>query len=138
MVEDIVIGAIAGMPIVITTAVSVEVLYTTTDIVIDVHAGKMIATTTAENVWMTTWDGVTTTIKEATEDKITIGAIQETSTVDLATVDVTIVITHAWNVTGTSTPAITILETQDRLGEITIVGVGVIQAGEALTRQVHE
>ena len=50
MVEDIVIGAIAGMPIVITTAVSVEVLYTMIDIVIDVHAGKMIATTTAENV----------------------------------------------------------------------------------------
>ena len=50
MVEDIVIGALAEMPIVITTAVSVEVLYTTTDIVIDVHAGKMIATTTAANV----------------------------------------------------------------------------------------
>ena len=44
---------------------------------------------------MTTRDGATTTIKEATEDQITIGAIQETSTVDLATVDVTIVITHA-------------------------------------------
>ena len=44
---------------------------------------------------MTTRDGATTTIKEATEGKITIGAIQETSTVDLATVDVTIVITHA-------------------------------------------
>ena len=50
MAEDIVIGAIAGMLIVITTAVSVEVLYTPIDIVIDVHAGKMIATTTAENV----------------------------------------------------------------------------------------
>lgn len=50
MVEDIVIGALAEMHIVITTAVSVEVLYTTTDIVIDVHAGKMIATTTAANV----------------------------------------------------------------------------------------
>ena len=50
MAEDIVIGAIAGMPIVITTVVSVEVLYTMIDIVIDVHAGKMIATTTAENV----------------------------------------------------------------------------------------
>ena len=50
MAEDTVIGAIAGMLIVITTAVSVEVLYTTTDIVIDVHAGKMIATTTAANV----------------------------------------------------------------------------------------
>ena len=44
---------------------------------------------------MTTWDGATTTIKEATEDKITIGAIQETSTVDLATVDVMIVTTPA-------------------------------------------
>ena len=44
---------------------------------------------------MITWGGVTTTTKEAMEDKITIGAIQETSTVDLATVDVTIVITHA-------------------------------------------
>ena len=50
MVEDIVISALAGMPIVITTAVSVEVLYTMIDIVIDVHAGKMIATTTAANV----------------------------------------------------------------------------------------
>ena len=50
MEEDIVIGALAEMLIVITTAVSVEVLYTTTDIVIDVHAGKMIATTTAVNV----------------------------------------------------------------------------------------
>ena len=50
MAEDIVIGVIAGMPIVITTAVSVAVLYTTIDIVIDVHAGKMIATTTAVNV----------------------------------------------------------------------------------------
>ena len=40
---------------------------------------------------MTTRDGATT-IKE---DQITIGAIQETSTVDLVTVDVTIVITHA-------------------------------------------
>ena len=134
MVEDIVIGALAEMPIVITTAVSVEVLYTTTDIVIDVHAGKMIATTTAENVWTTTWDGATTTIKEATEDKITIGAIQETSTVDLATVDVMIVTTPAWNVTGTSTPATTTLEIQARLGEITIMEVGVIQAGEKTTR----
>ena len=44
---------------------------------------------------MTTWDGVTTTIKEATEDKITIGAIQETLTVDLVTVDAMIVITPA-------------------------------------------
>ena len=50
MEEDIVTGALAEMLIVITTAVSVEVLYTTTDIVIDVHAGKMIATTTAANV----------------------------------------------------------------------------------------
>ena len=50
MEEDIVIGALAEMLIVITTAVSVAVLYTTIDIVIDVHAGKMIATTTAENV----------------------------------------------------------------------------------------
>ena len=50
MEEDIVIGALAEMLIVITTAVSVEVLYTPIDIVIDVHAGKMIATTTAENV----------------------------------------------------------------------------------------
>ena len=50
MPEDIVIDAIAGMLIVITTAVSVEVLYTPIDTVIDVHAGKMIATTTAENV----------------------------------------------------------------------------------------
>ena len=50
MVEDIVISALVGMPIVIMTAVSVEVLYTPIDIVIDVHAGKMIATTTAENV----------------------------------------------------------------------------------------
>ena len=49
MAEDTVIGAIAGMLIVITTAVSVEVLYTPIDIVIDVHAGKMIATTTAGN-----------------------------------------------------------------------------------------
>ena len=48
--EDIVIGALAEMPIVITTAVSVEVLYTTIDIVIDAHAGKMIAITTAVNV----------------------------------------------------------------------------------------
>ena len=50
MEADIVIGALAEMLIVITTAVSVEVLYTTTDIVIDVHAGRMIATTTAANV----------------------------------------------------------------------------------------
>ena len=50
MEEDIVIGALAEMLIVITTAVSVEVLYTPIDIVIDVHAGKMIATTTAANV----------------------------------------------------------------------------------------
>ena len=50
MVEDIVIGALVGMLIVITTAVSVEVLYTTIDIVIDAHAGKMIAITTAVNV----------------------------------------------------------------------------------------
>ena len=50
MEEDIVIGALAEMLIVITTAVSVAVLYTTIDIVIDVHAGKMIATTTAVNV----------------------------------------------------------------------------------------
>ena len=50
MAEDIVIGAIAGMLIVITTAVSVEVLYTTTDTAIDAHAGKMIAITTAVNV----------------------------------------------------------------------------------------
>ena len=50
MVEDIVIGALAEMPIVITTAVSVEVLYTTIDIVIDAHAGNMIAITTAANV----------------------------------------------------------------------------------------
>ena len=134
MVEDIVIGALVGMLIVITTAVSVEVLYTPIDIVIDVHAGKMIATTTAENVWITTWDGATTTIKETTEDKITIGAIQETSTVDLATVDVMIVTTPAWNVIGTSTPAIIILETQDRLGETTIMEDGVIQVGEKTTR----
>ena len=50
MEEDIVTGALAEMLIVITTAVSVEVLYTTTDIVIDVHAGRMIAITTAANV----------------------------------------------------------------------------------------
>ena len=50
MVEDIVIGALAEMPIVITTAVSVEVLYTTIDTVIDAHAGKTIAITTAVNV----------------------------------------------------------------------------------------
>ena len=50
MVQDIAIGVLAGMLIVITTVVSVEVLYTTIDIVIDVHAGKMIATTTVGNV----------------------------------------------------------------------------------------
>ena len=44
---------------------------------------------------MTTWDGATTTITEATVDKITIGAIQETSTADLATADVMIVTTPA-------------------------------------------